>query len=321
MGQILQYEQDVISERYSQPFRTLARLIFLTAGSRGGKHACHAVARIWFRLFCQPFSRFCIFPEVFLIGASKCGTSSMAAHLSSHPDCLPPFYKEPHYFNSGGIRSTRLYVYRAHFPTAAYRQLKQLVVGRKAWAADFTPTYYDHPHAPRRISETLGSEVKLIMMVRNPADRAFSQYRFQKGLGNEREESFERALELEASRVAGEAEKQLADESYFSRALNHFGYVTRGMYLPYIKNWHKYFKRSQLLIVRFEDFRASPQAAFDDVCDFIGAPRHRITQAIHNVSRGGESMSASTRAMLIATFRDHNREMSEYLGRDFAWDQ
>jgi hypothetical protein len=198
----------------------------------------------------------------------------------------------------------------AHIPNRGQPWKTRMPGGGTCLVSTLLPAFQPVLHSPRRPPHR-----------RQQVRHKFHGRPFQKRLGHEREKSFDRALELEASRVAGEAEKQLADESYFSRPLNQFGYVTRDMYLPYIKNWHKYFKRSQLLIVRFEDFRASPQAAFDHVCDFIGAPRHRITQMIHNVNRGGEPMSASTRARLIGAFRDHNREMSEYLGRDFTWDQ
>jgi hypothetical protein len=275
----------------------------------------------WFRLFCRPLGRFCVLPDVVVIGASKCGTSSLAAHLSSHPDCLPPFFKEVRYFDSSRSSVTDLDAYRAHFPTAAHRKAKELFSGRSGWTGDFSPTYYDHPHAPRRVFETLRADVKLILMVRNPVDRAFSQYRFQRGIGNEPEGDFEKALELEESRVAGEAEKQLADASYFSLPLNKYGYVTRSRYLEYIKNWHRYFDPSRLLIVRFEDFEREPQSVFDEICDFIEKPRCRIKSEIHNVSRIREGMAAETRARLVDTFRAHNAEMSDYLARDFDWDR
>jgi hypothetical protein len=278
-------------------------------------------ANAWFRLFCRPFSQLCVLPDVLLIGASKCGTSSLAAHLSSHPDCMPPFFKEVRYFDSSRIPVADLDGYRAHFPTVAHRKARELVSGRRVWTGDFSPTYYDHPHAPRRVFEVLGPHVKLIMMVRNPIDRAFSQYRFQKGIGNEREVHFEKALELEESRVAGEAEKQRADESYFSLPLNKYGYVTRSMYLQYIRNWHQYYDPSQLLIVRFEDFKRTPQLVFDGVCDFIGSPRCRIGNEIHNVSKVREEMSTGTRARLVDVFRAHNEEMSDYLARDIDWDR
>jgi hypothetical protein len=159
------------------------------------------------------------------------------------------------------------------------------------------------------------------MMVRNPIDRAFSQYRFQRGIGNESEVHFEKALELEATRVAGEAEKQRANESYFSHSLNKYGYVTRSMYLQYIKNWHQYFDPSRLLIVRFEDFKSTPQPVFDGICDFIGSPHCPIRSEIHNVSKVREKMPAGTRAGLVETFRAHNEEMSDYLARHFDWDR
>ncbi len=242
----------------------------------------------------------------------------MANHLSSHPDCMPPFYKEVRYFDSS--RVTDLDSYKAYFPTFFRRKLKKFLSGRRPWTADFSPTYYDYPHAPRRIFETLGPDIKLILMVRNPIDRAYSQYRFQRELGHEHEETFEKALELEESRIAGEEEKQLQDELYFSRPRNHFGYLARSLYLPYIKNWYQYFDKSQLLIIRFEDFTKSPQSIFDEICDFIAVPRHQISNKVHNASKIEETMATETRAKLVEYFRKHNKEMSGYLGRDFDWD-
>jgi hypothetical protein len=233
---------------------------------------------------------------------------------------MPPFFKEVRYFDSSRIRATDLGVYKAHFPTTAHRKAKELVSGRRAWTGDFSPTYYDHPHAPRRAFGVLGPDVKLIMMVRNPIDRAFSQYRFQRGIGNEREVNFEKALELEETRVAGEEEKQRANEWYFSIPLNVYGYVARSMYLQYIKNWQQYFDPSRLLIIRFEDLKSTPQPVFDGICDFIGSPHCPIRSEIHNVSTVREKIPAGTRARLVETFRAHNEEMSDYLARDFDWD-
>ncbi|MGA8146934.1 MAG: sulfotransferase [Gallionellaceae bacterium] len=315
------YRQDEISERYAQPFRSVARTIAsLYPDARTSKRKIRKAAETWFRLFRKPFSRYCIYPEVLLVGASKCGTSSMANHLSSHPDCMAPFYKEIRYFDSSSIPANRLDEYRAHFPTRIRRRLKEWLSGRNAWTADFSPTYYDHPHAPKRVLEVLGPDVKLIMLVRNPVDRAYSQYRFQRGIGNEPVEDFEKALALERQRLAGEEARQQVDAGYFSRRINHFGYLTRSLYLPYIKNWHQHFHPTQLHVVRLEDFIKSPQPVFDEICDFIGVPHHTISQNVHNASRMEEHMSPHTRAKLVEFFQRHNREMGEYLGRDFNWD-
>jgi len=320
MSRDLRYEQKVVSERYSQPFRSVARLISAFPGRNGNERIIRKVAKVWVARFRAPFSRLSVLPDVLLIGASKCGTSSMAAHLSAHPDCMPPFYKEVRYFDGSRIPSQDLDAFKAHFPTVARRKAKELVSGRRAWTADFSPTYFDHPHAPRRVFEVLGSGVKLILMLRNPVDRAFSQYRFQRGIGNEREEDFEKALDLEAGRVAGELERQRADESYFSDSLMKFGYVTRGLYLPNVESWHRYFDPSQLQIVRFEDFASSPQRVFDGICDFLETPRCPIRNEIHNMSTVREPMAARVRARLVEIFRPHNRQLSDYLARDFDWD-
>jgi len=321
MNDGLRYQQEVVSGRYSKPFRGVARVISAFPGRNGNERIIRKVAKVWVRRLRRPFSRFAVLPEVLLIGASKCGTSSMAAHLSSHPDCMPPFYKEVRYFDASRIPVADFDLFKAHFPTIARRKAKELVTGRRAWTADFSPTYFDHPHAPRRVFEVLGRDPKLILLVRNPVDRAFSQYRFQKGIGNETEDDFEKALNLEAGRVAGEVERQLVDESYYSDSLMKFGYVTRGMYLRSLERWHRYFDRSSLLIVRFEDFKASPQSVFDGICDFLEVPHHRIRNEVHNVSTVRQTMSPAARARLLEIFRPHNQQLSEYLDRDFDWDR
>jgi hypothetical protein len=314
--------QGEVTGRYAQPFRMFAQLIATCSlNDHKGRQNIERAAELWFRLINRPTSHFRILPKVLLIGASKCGTSSMAELLSAHPNCLPPFYKEVRFFDSSRIRPRRLDLYRAHYPTQAWQRLKESITGRQLWTADFSPTYYDHPHAPRRIFSTLGNDVKLILMVRNPVDRTYSQYRFQKTLGNETADSFDEALRLEAERIEGEDDRQRADERYFSRKRNHFGYTTRSFYFRYIRNWLEYFPPEQLHLVVLEDFEKAPQTVFDGLCDFLESPRHPINPIVRNASKIQSPMSSTTRSMLVEKFRAHNREMSEFFGRDFDWDQ
>ena len=100
MSQAVRYDQEIQSERYSQPFRSVARLISRFSEGKRSRRMVRKAGNAWFRLFCRPLGRFCVLPDIVVIGASKCGTSSLAAHLSSHPDCLPPFFKEVRYFDS-----------------------------------------------------------------------------------------------------------------------------------------------------------------------------------------------------------------------------
>lgn len=306
-------------ERYTQPYRTVAQVLSIIPPRIRRIVGFGKSSRIWFRLFCKPLGPFCALPDVLLIGASKCGTSSMAAHLSSHPDCLPPFFKEVRYFDSS--RVSTLNDYRAHFPTVLRRRAQEWLSGRTVRVGDFSPTYFDHPHAPRRARELLGKDIRLILMLRNPVDRAFSQYRFQKGRGGESETTFEQALDLEASRLRGEEQKMEEKDLYFSRKWIRFGYVARGHYLRYLKNWHSHFDPAQLLIVRFEDFQADPRRVFDEICDFLNLSRHPIERVVHNPSRVAEQLSPETRSRLVEAFREPNRRLCEYLKRDFGWDR
>ena len=180
-------------------------------------------------------------PDFLIIGAQRCGTTSLYRYLEKHPQVIGAApSKGVHYFDVHHERSLRWY--RAHFPT---RRRRERVV-KRAVTGEASPYYVFHPHGPDRVRAAVPN-VRLILMVRDPVVRAFSQYQQEYARGFEDAETFERALELELGRLAGERERMLADPGYDSRAMQHHAYVARGEYAPQLEAWMNAPERKEML--------------------------------------------------------------------------
>src|SRR5215470_4416040 len=133
-------------------------------------------------------------PTFLIIGAQRCGTTSLFKAIAEHPAVVPPtFHKGVHYFDINYPRGIDWY--QGHFPTR--------FAGRRATAGldvppatgESSPYYLHHPAAPARIAAAL-PDVKLIALLRDPVERAFSAYKHEVARGFE-DQPFERALDLE----------------------------------------------------------------------------------------------------------------------------
>jgi len=115
-----------------------------------------------------------------------------------------------------------------------------------ALTGEATP-YLFHPHAPKRVHALVPND-RLIVLLRNPIDRAYSHYQHHVIRGRE-SLSFEEAIDAEPGRIEGEYEKMMQDEYY--RSLNYIGYayLTRGIYVDHLKRWGEYFDKDQFLIL------------------------------------------------------------------------
>ena len=162
--------------------------------------------------------------------------------------------------------------------------------------------------------------VRLILMLRDPVVRAFSQYQQEYARGFEDAETFERALELEQGRLAGERERMLADPSYDSQAMQHYAYVARGEYATQLEAWRARFDPNQLHVIQAEEFFAEPAAVYGRVLEFLGLdmPARPPQFKAHNARPAG-GMAPETRARLAEHFAEPNRRVEELLGRRLGW--
>jgi hypothetical protein len=256
-----------------------------------------------------------LLPDYLIIGTQRGGTTSLYRYLVQHPSLSHALNKELRFFDLNYHRGWGWY--RSRFPSRRYGALLKRTKGVPLVVGEASPDYMYHPHAPIRVARSL-PDVKLIVLLRNPVDRAFSDYWHQFKRGHETL-SFEEALDREPERLGGEAEKVLRDERYVSYERQHHSYVTRGVYVDQLKEWMALFPRGHFLIERSEDFFENPSVVFKRVLDFLNVPEWDLPEyATYNAYTSG-AMQPMTRQRLVEYFRPHNERLNAFLGRDFGW--
>ena len=250
-------------------------------------------------------------PDFIIIGAQRGGTTSFYNYLVQHPCVVPALRKEISFFDNNFRKGINWY--RSHFLSLPYRYCFKQLYGQDLVTGEASPDYLLHPHAPRRISTVLPT-AKLIVMMRNPVDRAYSSHYSKVKLGKETL-SFEDAIEQEQERLHGEVEKMLEDEDYFSFNHRHYSYLAKGIYVDQLRTWMSLFPREQFLIIKSEDFYEDHRKILERTLDFLGLPDWEPEETDYtrlNVS-GYPEMNADTRKRLADYFRPHNQRLNEYL--------
>ncbi len=248
-------------------------------------------------------------PDFLVIGVMKGGTTSLFNYLARHPQIHPPFRKEIKYFDIH--YSQGLGWYRAHFPLRTKMQ-PGTVTG------EATPYYIFHPVAVRRIARTL-PQTKLIVVLRNPIDRAYSHYNHMVRVGRE-PLSFEDAIEQEPGRLAGEAEKIIAGPNHPAFNHLHYSYLARGRYIEQLKKWHEFFLREQMLILQSEELYATPTTAYRKATNFLGVTAWQPDDFSVFKQGSYDGLSPALWQRLSDYFRPYNEELYTYLGMNFGWD-
>jgi hypothetical protein len=255
-------------------------------------------------------------PDFFVIGVQKGGTTSLYKYLIQHPCVLPTNEKEIHFFSDKYHKGYSWY--STQFPSLLKKYSCTIHNRHRVITGEATPYYIFHPHVASRIKYS-SPNAKIIIMLRNPIDRAFSHYRYHVKLGEETL-SFKEAIEAESMRLQGEMEKMLGDESYSSKNLKLFSYLKRGVYIEQIKRWYELFPEEQILVLKSEDFFSYTEESYNSVLEFLGLPKYLLT-AYKTFNVGKEvSMDSEMRKFLMNYFRPYNQELYKFLGKDFGWD-
>lgn len=256
-------------------------------------------------------------PEFIIIGAMKCGTTSLYRQLIQHPQIASARRKEVHYFDWYFDKGEAWY--RGQFPVASWAS-RSIESDQRLITGEASPYYLFHPQAPRRVHEML-PEVKLIVLLRNPVDRAWSHFHHVVDRNGETL-SFEEALKAESKRLAGEREKLEKDPVYRSFEYQKHSYQSRGIYVDGLEAWMRYFDPSRFLILRSEDFFADPPRVFDQTLRFLGLRSYELPSYERFLAGSyTTSMDPDTRKELIELFRPHNLRLSKLVGKDLDWDR
>lgn len=255
-------------------------------------------------------------PNLLICGAQRCGTTSMYQALRQHPAVLRPVARKGvHYFDDVTyLRGADWY--RAHFPLRAEVAGTARRAGEPAVVFESSPYYLFHPAAAGRIARTLPG-VRAIVLLRDPVERAYSAYTHEFGRGYETE-TFERALELEDERLAGEEQRLLADASYASHAHRHQAYLQRGMFVDQLERLTSALGPEHVHVVDAEDFFTDPQPVWDDISSFLGLSPFRPHFEQHN-ARPRSALPEALRARLRQRYDDADARLAAWWGRAPSW--
>jgi hypothetical protein len=248
-----------------------------------------------------------------IAGAQKCGTSSLALACRQHPQISMSERKELHFFDRNFDRG--LDWYQSQFdPRPRHRQI-----------GEATPAYLYEREARERMLATL-PEAKIIVVLRDPVERAYSHFWHTTRRGDE-DKTFEEALELEPERIDSPV---LEDRARYS-------YVARGHYLDQLLSVVAEHDRSLLQVLLLDDLKADQPATLETLFRFLDVnpePAHTIPEVWRNRYRVPDKdvgkalpaeyppMNPETRARLKDVFRESNDRLGEWLGRDLSvWNE
>jgi hypothetical protein len=268
-------------------------------------------------------------PNFLIIGAQRAGTTTLFAHVSRHPEVEPPRVegrsvysrKELHFFDENYWRGTNWY--RGFFPLI----VSQVAAGlrrRGLACGEATPYYLFHPEVPKRVAETI-PDVRLIALLRDPVERAYSHYQHELKLGMEHL-SFEEAVEAETERLA-DLDEALAnvqpEKTEDGRRIHHHhfhrAYISRSLYADQLERWLAFFPREQLLVLRSEDFLSRPDEVFAEVFAYLSVGPWKVPHyRARNVTSYPE-IDPALRTRIERRFSEPNARLSALLGRDFSW--
>ena len=254
-------------------------------------------------------------PDFLIVGEAKAGTTTLYDLLARHPHVAPAAMKEVHFFDLRYARGIDWY--RAQFPLSYRVRGSYRGPGARLVTGEASPYYMLHPHAPSRI-KSLMPDVRLIVLVRNPVERAYSHYNHEERAGRE-PLSFEEAIEREPERLAGERDRMIADEQYSSVTYRRNSYLLRGHYAEQLERLYRMFRRDQLLVVCSEELFTNAPKTYADVVSFLGLPRDTRNVIRRQNSGSYSAMSPAMRDRLTRYFKPHNERLYAMLGRDLGW--
>jgi len=244
-------------------------------------------------------------PHFIILGTQRGGTTSLYRWLASHPDVAPAMKKEVHYFDGHYGKGIRWY--RAHFPLAHRGRI----------SGESCPYLLFHPLAPARVATDLPATARFIVLLREPAQRAISQYWHWRQQGRWETETLERALELEPARLATQTERFLRGE----RSLEHiaYSYVARGEYAGQLRRWFDAVGRERILVLESEKLYTDPSTS-ERARAWLGLAPHQQPFPVSNAARRLEEASPELLDRLQNHFEPYNQELFELLGHELWTD-
>jgi hypothetical protein len=234
--------------------------------------------------------------DFIIAGTQKGGTTALFAYLQSHPEICMAKVKETHFFDRDANFKKRRVTYadlHKHFTPRRGQLLGEATPITMYWEA-----------APRRVWE-YNPRMKVICILRDPIDRAFSQWTMYCQLGMEKL-SFADALDREAERCRA------------ALPLQHrvYSYTDRGFYCEQIRRLWRFFPREQTFFLKTEDLRTRHEETLNHLFDFLGVRRQPVEPQVVDTSPSSSTMDVADRARLAELYEHEVRQLERLLDWD-----
>ena len=252
-------------------------------------------------------------PDFIIIGTVRSGTTSLYYNICQHQCVLTAAYDELGFFDSN--YHLGLNWYRSLFPTL----FSKWVVKQKtqfAITGEDTPFYIWNPLVAKRILKIIPN-VKLIVLFRNPVDRAYSNYHLAVREGSENL-SFEDAIQSELDSLKNSKIKSDDDVKKYTVPRS---YIAKGFYADQLKIWLKLFKSKQLFITSTEDFESNANNTLNKIYDFLEIPQINLKNLEKHKVASYPPMKDETRKFLVDLYKIHNEELFRMISKEFDWNK
>jgi hypothetical protein len=186
-------------------------------------------------------------PNFLIIGAQKSGTTSLFQYLKKSKEVFFPALKEPHFFTYFGVDSTKSYSLDDYISMFSEAEEGQLI-------GDASPSYLTSENAKKHIVEILDPKIKLIVLLRQPVERAYSNYQHALREGLERNDIFVKCFEKNEGEIFSGGFKFYREKGYYGKHLDFF---------------YSHFNSSQILVVRADELKSNPKKIVEECCEFL----------------------------------------------------
>ncbi len=234
-------------------------------------------------------------PNFLIIGAAKSGTSALYHYIKQHPQIYMSPRKEPHFFSYEGSfpnsQGPNDYINKAIINIEEYRALFNGFSGEPA-IGEASPTYLYVQKACERIEQHIPN-AKMIAMLRQPAERAFSAFMHLRRDGLETISDFAKALDVEEWRI----QHNWGPIWHYKRS---------GFYFSQLSRYYARFKREQIRVYLFEDFNKDPSTCFRDIFQFLGVDTEFQPDTSFRPNVSGIPKSQMAQSMMNSLFLKPN---------------
>ena len=283
------------------------------------------------KLYRKLTSRLRSLPDFIIIGAGRAGTTALYSYLIQHPSIVAAsnYNKlgtagtasaDLHFFEY--MTSNNVQWYKSHFPilfSKSNNHKNFLITG------EFTSTYMHHPDVPQRIFNLL-PKIKLIVVLRNPVDKAYSTY-YQQFRFGEITTLFEDIIDAELRRI--NLNKDFPELNSNNPNFENFvaqNIIRHAIYADYLETWLEIFNREQILILNSDDLKQSTKETLRQVFNFLNVSNYDIADTspvrpVGVLAKKYPSISKSTREKLIEFYKPHNQRLNKLLGTNFDWER